>query len=248
MNTWEPRGKPIVGEGEPEGLILPPNHREERPFRRPRPYALSHLCSSVFICGSLLSGFLLFGCAENDPVCTPTDVQVCSCGTLTGTRVCNADGTGWTACSCSPLDADADADVDARDDGAESDGGDGETIDDASTETDVPPPPPCNELTFNYRDAAASTVWVSGTFNGWPATAAAGALEMTRSADLWSVDLIRPSDAMSTSSSSTARAIADPTNRPGPTATAGSTPCSTSARKPATPPCSTGATPSSTSS
>lgn len=56
-----------------------------------------------------------------------------------------------------------------------------------------PPPPPCNEITFEYVNAGASSVWVSGSWLGWPATPAAGALEMTREGDTWSVTtLVEP--------------------------------------------------------
>ncbi|MBX3270674.1 MAG: hypothetical protein KF729_10450 [Sandaracinaceae bacterium] len=52
-----------------------------------------------------------------------------------------------------------------------------------------PPPPPCNEITFRYTNAGASTVWISGTFTPragapaeWARTPAEGALAMTRDA------------------------------------------------------------------
>ena len=48
-----------------------------------------------------------------------------------------------------------------------------------------PPPPPCNELTFNYVNAGASTVWISGSFtprpgapDEWARDPGEGALEM----------------------------------------------------------------------
>ncbi len=41
-----------------------------------------------------------------------------------------------------------------------------------------PPPPPCNEITFEYTNAGASTVWISGTFTGWATSPSMGALEM----------------------------------------------------------------------
>ncbi|MGE0786008.1 MAG: alpha-amylase family glycosyl hydrolase [Sandaracinaceae bacterium] len=50
-----------------------------------------------------------------------------------------------------------------------------------------PPPPPCNEISFRYVNAGASTVWISGTFTPragapteWARTPAEGALEMVR--------------------------------------------------------------------
>ena len=56
-----------------------------------------------------------------------------------------------------------------------------------------PPPPPCNEITFEYVSSTATSVWVSGSWLGWPATPAAGALEMTREGDTWSVTtLVEP--------------------------------------------------------
>ncbi|MCB9594495.1 MAG: hypothetical protein H6719_17315 [Sandaracinaceae bacterium] len=48
-----------------------------------------------------------------------------------------------------------------------------------------PPPPPCNEITFTYRNPGASTVWVSGSFTpragmpaAWATNPSEGALEM----------------------------------------------------------------------
>lgn len=41
--------------------------------------------------------------------------------------------------------------------------------------------PPCNEHTFEYENANASTVWVTGSFTSWAATPAEGALELTKS-------------------------------------------------------------------
>jgi hypothetical protein len=61
-----------------------------------------------------------------------------------------------------------------------------------------PPPPPCNEVTFEYVNAGATTVWVAGSFNlrddgEWAATPAQGVLEMERDGDTWSVTtLIEP--------------------------------------------------------
>ncbi len=58
-----------------------------------------------------------------------------------------------------------------------------------------PPPPPCNEVTFTYRNPGARTVWVSGSFtprpalpSEWARTPAEGALEMVSDgAGGWSV-------------------------------------------------------------
>jgi len=56
-----------------------------------------------------------------------------------------------------------------------------------------PPPPPCNEITFEYVNAGATTVWLSGTFTSWAATPAGGALEMEREGDTWTLTtLIEP--------------------------------------------------------
>ena len=64
-----------------------------------------------------------------------------------------------------------------------------------------PPPPPCNEITFTYNNAGASSVWVSGTFTPrpgapteWARNPAEGALEMVNDgAGGWSVtSLIEP--------------------------------------------------------
>jgi glycosidase len=54
--------------------------------------------------------------------------------------------------------------------------------------------PPCNEHTFDYVNATAQTVWVTGTFTAWGATPAAGALELEKvGADRWSLTtLIEP--------------------------------------------------------
>lgn len=62
----------------------------------------------------------------------------------------------------------------------------------------APPPPPCNEITFSYRDATATSVWLSGSWLAdadgvWPATPAEGALELVREGDTWSVTtLVEP--------------------------------------------------------
>lgn len=58
-----------------------------------------------------------------------------------------------------------------------------------------PPPPPCNEITFRYVNAGASSVWVSGTFTPrpgapleWARTPAEGALVMENDgAGVWTV-------------------------------------------------------------
>ncbi|MCA9607373.1 MAG: Beta-galactosidase C-terminal domain [Myxococcales bacterium] len=57
-----------------------------------------------------------------------------------------------------------------------------------------PPPPPCNEITFEYTNSGASTVWISGTFTSWATTPAEGALEMVNDgAGHWSLTtLIEP--------------------------------------------------------
>ena len=64
-----------------------------------------------------------------------------------------------------------------------------------------PPPPPCNEITFEYRNASATSVWISGTFatiagmpESWATTPAEGALEMVDDgAGNWSLTtLIEP--------------------------------------------------------
>ena len=63
-------------------------------------------------------------------------------------------------------------------------------------ETDAgPPPPPCNEITFRYVNAGASSVWVSGTFTPrpsdpaeWARNPGEGALVMERGSDgAWTV-------------------------------------------------------------
>ncbi len=69
--------------------------------------------------------------------------------------------------------------------------GDGGVASDAACDAAVPeldagpPPPPCNEVTFRYVNAGATTVWVSGTFTPragapaeWARTPAEGALEL----------------------------------------------------------------------
>ncbi len=64
-----------------------------------------------------------------------------------------------------------------------------------------PPPPPCNEITFDYVDASATTVWISGTFSTiasmpdrWATNPSEGALEMVSDgAGNWSLTtLIEP--------------------------------------------------------
>lgn len=66
---------------------------------------------------------------------------------------------------------------------------------DAGTDPDVPPPPPpCNLHTFEYLDATATSVWLTGTFTSWASTLAAGAIPLARGADgLWRVSqLVEP--------------------------------------------------------
>jgi len=47
---------------------------------------------------------------------------------------------------------------------------------------------PCNNVTFEYRDAAATSVWVTGSFNGWAETPAMGAIALERGMDgVWRV-------------------------------------------------------------
>ncbi|MCB9611706.1 MAG: hypothetical protein H6722_04550 [Sandaracinus sp.] len=61
-----------------------------------------------------------------------------------------------------------------------------------------PPPPPCNEHTFEYVSATATTVWVAGSFNlrpdgNWASTPAEGVLELERMGDTWTLTtLIEP--------------------------------------------------------
>ncbi|MCB9631651.1 MAG: hypothetical protein H6721_05870 [Sandaracinus sp.] len=61
-----------------------------------------------------------------------------------------------------------------------------------------PPPPPCNEHTFEYVNATATTVWVAGSFNlrpdgNWASTLAEGVLELERMGDTWTLTtLIEP--------------------------------------------------------
>lgn len=64
-----------------------------------------------------------------------------------------------------------------------------------------PPPPPCNELTFEYTNASASTVWISGSFtpragmpSEWATNPSEGALEMVNDgAGNWSLTtLVEP--------------------------------------------------------
>ncbi len=54
-----------------------------------------------------------------------------------------------------------------------------------------PPPPPCNQHTFTYVDAMASTVWVTGSFTDWATTPAEGAIElMDDGTGTWSVTFL----------------------------------------------------------
>lgn len=68
---------------------------------------------------------------------------------------------------------------------------------DAGVDT-APPPPPCNEITFAYTSGSATTVWITGSWLAdgdgvWPATPAAGALELEQDGELWSLTtLIEP--------------------------------------------------------
>ncbi len=51
----------------------------------------------------------------------------------------------------------------------------------------------CNNVSFEYRDAAATSVWVSGSFNGWGATVAMGAVPLERGMDgVWRVQRTLP--------------------------------------------------------
>jgi len=55
-----------------------------------------------------------------------------------------------------------------------------------------PPPPPCNEITFEF-EASASSVWLTGSFTGWAPTLDAGAIEMTNEGGVWTVTtLVEP--------------------------------------------------------
>jgi hypothetical protein len=69
---------------------------------------------------------------------------------------------------------------------AEPEGGcpDGDVVQiDAGMPDAGPPPPPCNEVTFELDAPSASSVWVTGSFVAvggvWPGTLAAGALPLT---------------------------------------------------------------------
>ena len=57
-----------------------------------------------------------------------------------------------------------------------------------------PPPPPCNEVTFEYVNASATTVWVSGSWlddgSGWPTNPSEGALVMERAGDTWTLTVL----------------------------------------------------------
>jgi len=135
----------------------------------------------------LVAAVVPSGCGDDDAGCTPFDVRNCNCSDgTTGVQSCSADGAEWGACSCGGADADADGDAD----GGPEDGREGET-DGTEAEVDVPdvpPPPPCDEITFSYRSATATSVWLTGTWTGWAATVAAGAIPMTRAAgDRWEV-------------------------------------------------------------
>lgn len=140
----------------------------------------------------LVTAGVLAGCGDDDGGCTPLDVRSCTCSDgTTGTQSCFADGSQWGGCSCSGADADADGDADSGpEDGREGETEGSEADADADI-PDVPPPPPCDELTFTYHDATATSVWLTGTWTGWAATVAAGAIELTRGAgDLWEVTTV----------------------------------------------------------
>jgi len=68
---------------------------------------------------------------------------------------------------------------------------DGGSCDDAMTPPPPvdagPPPPPCNELTFTLADSGYTSVWLSGSFNAWAPTLAAGALPLTLADGSWSL-------------------------------------------------------------
>jgi glycosidase len=73
--------------------------------------------------------------------------------------------------------------ADGGDGGSEAGCPDGEVPMPDAGMIDAPPPPPCNLVTFELDAPSASTVWVTGTFVAdmagvWPATPAAGALEL----------------------------------------------------------------------
>lgn len=125
-----------------------------------------------------------------DRVCHPGDYQSCHCGGgVRGIQFCAEDGFGWGFCDCGPGDADADADDGDGDVRRETDGWTPDDFDDGGD--DDAEPPPCNLVTFRYRDATAASVWVTGTFTSWGATPAAGALEMARaSGDLWEREVL----------------------------------------------------------
>lgn len=55
-------------------------------------------------------------------------------------------------------------------------------------------PPPCNEHTFSYANAAATQVLVSGSFTGWASTESAGALPLSSDgAGIWTLTtLVEP--------------------------------------------------------
>ncbi|MBX3249108.1 MAG: hypothetical protein KF901_18160 [Myxococcales bacterium] len=61
-----------------------------------------------------------------------------------------------------------------------------------------PPPPPCNEVTFTYTNASASSVWIAGSWllrpdGQWATNPAEGVLVLERMGDAWSITtLIEP--------------------------------------------------------
>lgn len=147
-----------------------------------------------WVCAAALGSPAGIGCA--DPECESGATQVCWCpGGVQGTRTCSAAGA-WHPCGCGGGDADADFDADALEtsDWTETPvEGDGWTPDDGGDEADVPPPPPCNEITFRYTSASATSVWVTGSFTGWAATPSAGAVPLARDGDVWeAATLIEP--------------------------------------------------------
>jgi glycosidase len=147
--------------------------------------------TGIAVCLALLLGGVAQGCSDESS-CFAGDLRSCSCeGGALGTQTCLADGA-WSSCSCGGADGDADTAADGDADGDTGDRGDrGETPwetegtppDDGADAEDAPPPPPCNQHTFRYVDATATSVWVTGTFTAWAATLAAGAIDMTRGTD-----------------------------------------------------------------
>lgn len=73
-----------------------------------------------------------------------------------------------------------------RPDGSVASGGSSDASCDGGVAVDAgPPPPPCNEITFRYVNAGATTVWISGTFTPragapaeWARNPTEGAFEM----------------------------------------------------------------------